>query len=302
MKTITIVLLASFITNEVCAQSEPMYSQYMFNMMAVNPAYAGSRGAIGLNYFGRAQWSGIAGAPTTNAVSLDGSTLDGRFGLGVQLYNDKIGVYSTNAANFMFATRVKVSDNGVLSGGLQLGIKNSRIDYTSVKNVYDLNDYKFQQNVNNWDPTLGAGIFYNTDKFYAGVSIPNILNSSSVNQNVPKVKDYHLFIASGYVFDVDDDIKIKPSTLIKMASGAPVEIDINANVWYRNMIGLGASLRTGDAYVGMAEVQVTRQVRVGYAYDYTTSALKSIAGSTNEVMFRYEFGKESKNVKSTRYF
>ena len=302
MKTLAIVLLVSFITSEVQAQNEPMYSQYMFNMMAANPAYAGSRGAIGLNYFGRAQWSGIAGAPTTNSISIDGSTLDGRFGMGLQMYHDHIGVYNNNVANFMFSTRVKVSDDGVLSGGLQVGLKNSRIDLTSVKNVYDLNDYKFQQNVNNWDPMLGAGIFYNTDKFYAGVSIPNILSSANIYTNAAKTNDYHLFIASGYVFDLDDDIKLKPSTMIKMSSGAPVEADFNANAWYRNMFGIGASLRTGDAYVGMAEVQVTRQVRIGYAYDYTISDLRTIAGSTNEVMFRYEFGKESKNVKSTRYF
>ena len=302
MKTLAIVLLVSFITNEVQAQNEPMYSQYMFNMMAANPAYAGSRGAIGLNYFGRAQWSGIAGAPTTNSISIDGSTLDGRFGMGLQMYHDHIGVYNNNVANFMFSTRVKVSDEGVLSGGLQVGIKNSRIDLTSVKDVYDLNDYKFQQNVNNWDPVLGAGIFYNTDKFYLGVSVPNILSSANIYSTAGKTNDYHMFVATGYVFDIDEDIKLKPSTMIKMSSGAPVEADFNANVWYRNMFGIGASLRTGDAYVGMAEVQITRQVRIGYAYDYTISDLRTIAGSTNEVMFRYEFGKDSKNVKSTRYF
>ena len=303
MKTIIMSLLAVLLTSAVYSQNEPMYSQYMFNMMAANPAYAGSRGAIGLNYFGRAQWSGIAGAPTTNSVSLDGATLDGRFGFGVQLYNDKIGVYSDNVANFSFSTRVKVSDNGVLSGGLSLGIKNSRIDYTNVKNVYDLNDYKFQQNVSRWDPTLGAGVMYNTDKFYLGVSIPNILSSANVYTNGAKTNDYHLFVASGYVFDITDDIKLKPSTLLKMSSGAPTELDLNANVWLHNTVGVGASYRTGDAYVGMAEVQLSRQLRLGYAYDITTSALKTIAGSTNEVMFRYEFaGKESKNVKSTRYF
>jgi type IX secretion system PorP/SprF family membrane protein len=304
MKTLTIVLLVSLFTGKVYAQNEPMYSQYMFNMMAVNPAYAGSRGAIGFNYFGRAQWSGIAGAPTTNSISLNGSTLDGKLGLGVQLYNDKIGVYSNNVANFMIASRIKVSDDGVLSGGIQLGVRNSRIDLLNVKNVYDPNDVKFQQNVSNWDPIMGAGVLYNTDKYYIGLSVPNILSSANIYSNSPgKTNDYHFFLAGGYVFDLSEDVKLKPSTLLKMSSGAPMEFDLNANVWIKDMIGLGASLRTGDAYVGMAELQLSRQLRVGYAYDITTSALKTIAGSTNEVMFRYEFGgKESKNVKSTRYF
>lgn len=303
MKTTFMFLLAVLLTNAAYSQNEPMYSQYMFNMMAANPAYAGSRGALGLNYFGRAQWSGIGGAPTTNSVSLDGATLDGRFGLGVQIYNDKIGVFSNNVANFMFSSRVKVSDEGVLSGGLSIGMRNARIDYTNVKNVYDQNDNLFQTNVNKWDALLGGGVYYNTNKFYVGVSIPNILSSANIYNSAAKTNDYHLFVASGYVFDITDNIKFKPSTLIKMSSGAPTEADLNTNIWFHNTFGVGASYRTGDAYVGMAEMQITRQMRVGYAYDITTSALKNIAGSTNEVMFRYEFaGKESKNVKSTRYF
>ena len=300
IKTLTLLLLVGFLSKEVAAQNEPMYSQYMFNMMATNPAYAGSRGAIGLNYFGRAQWSGISGAPTTNAISLDGSTLNGRFGLGVQMINDKIGVFTNNTVKFMFATRVKVSDEGVLSGGIQLGMKNTQVNPLNLENVYDKNDNVFLQVRNNWDPLMGAGVFYNTQKFYAGLSVPNILKST--NRNTNEVNERHLFIATGYVFDINDDIKLKPSTLIKMSSGAPVELDINANVWFKNTFGIGAALRTGDAYVGMAEVQITRQLRIGYAYDYTMSGLSTIAGNTNEVMFRYEFRKDSKNVKSTRYF
>jgi type IX secretion system PorP/SprF family membrane protein len=300
IKSLAIVLLVGFLSKEVAAQNEPMYSQYMFNMMATNPAYTGSRGAIGLNYFSRAQWSGISGAPTTNAFSIDGSTLNGRFGLGVQMYNDKIDIFSNNIVKFMFATRVKVSDEGVLSGGIQLGLKNSQINPLNVENVYDKTDNIFYQVRNDWDPVMGAGVFYNTQRFYAGFSIPNILRST--NRNINQVSERHLFLATGYVFDISDDIKLKPSTLIKMSSGAPVELDVNANVWFKNTFGIGAALRTGDAYVGMAEVQVTRQLRIGYAYDYTLSDLRTIVGSTNEVMFRYEFRKDSKNVKSTRYF
>ena len=301
LKKLVIIFLISFISKQGFSQNQPMYSQYMFNMMSANPAYAGSRGAISLNYFGRAQWSGIAGSPTTNAISIDGSTLNGKFGLGVQLYNDKIGVYSNNVSNFMFSTRVRVSDNGILSGGIQLGMMNSRIDFTSIQNVYDGNDKVFQENMNKWSSIFGAGLFYNNDKFYVGLSTPNLLNTVDVYSKNPK-NNSQIFLASGYVFDIDEDFKFKPSTLIKMSSGAPVEFDINANVWYKNIFGVGAALRTGDAYVGMAEVQVTKQLRIGYAYDYTISALKTIAGSSNEVMLRYEFGKESKNVKSTRYF
>jgi len=203
----------------------------------------------------------------------------------------------------MFASRVKVSENGVLSGGLTLGIRNSRVDLTSVRNIYDPNDIKFQQNVSNWDPIVGVGVYYNTDKFYIGASIPNIMSSANIQTNAAaKTNDYHMFLATGFVLAVSDDIKLKPSTLVKMSSGAPVELDLNTNIWFKDMFGIGGSVRTGDAYVGMAEWQLSKQLRLGYAYDYTTSELKRMAGSTHEVMFRYEFGRDSKNVKSTRYF
>jgi len=303
LKTVTIVLFTSFIISSVSAQTDPMYSQYMFNMTAVNPAYAGSRGGIGVNYFGRSQWTGIPGAPVTHSLTVDGATADGRFGFGAQLYNDQIGVFKTNGANFMAATRVRVSDNGILSGGIQVGLMNQRKNYTDVVNVYENNDPSFQQNANKTDPTLGLGLFYNTDKFYLGASVPNILKTSDFNTaGNYKELNYHLFVTSGYVFDINDNVKLRPSTMIKVVRGAPIEFDFNTNVWLKEVLGLGVSYRTGDAIVGMAELQLTKQLRIGYAYDHITSSLKNIAGSTNEVMFRFEFGNESKNIKSTRYF
>ena len=302
-KVFSLMLFASFAFSSAFSQSEPMYSQYMYNMAAINPAYAGNRGATNLNYFGRSQWSGIPGAPKTHSLSLDGTTLNGNFGLGVQLYNDQIGVFKTNGAHLMASTRVRVSDNGVLSGGIQVGLMNQRKNFTDVANIYDKNDPMFMANQNITDATFGLGLFYNTDKFYAGASIPNILNSTYFNtQGNNKETNYHLFITTGYVFDINESVKLKPSALMKVVRGAPFEFDINANVWLKEIIGLGLSYRTGDALVGMAELQLSKQLRIGYAYDYTISDLRTIAGSTNEIMFRLEFGKETKNIKSTRYF
>lgn len=302
-KIFSFILLTSFVCSSAFSQSEPMYSQYMYNMAAINPAYAGNRGATNLNYFGRSQWSGIPGAPKTHSLSLDGATINGKFGLGVQLYNDQIGVFKTNGANLMASTRVRVSETGVLSGGIQVGLMNQRKNFTDVANIYDKNDPMFMANQNSTDPTIGLGIFYNTDKFYAGVSVPNLLKSTNFNTaGNNKEKNYHLFLTTGYVFDISESVKLKPSTLVKIVRGAPIELDFNANVWLRDIIGLGVSYRTGDALIGMAEFQLSKQLRIGYAYDYTISDLRTIAGSTNEVMFRFEFGKETKNIKSTRYF
>lgn len=302
-RTFMMLFLIFTSVNSLKAQSEPMYSQYMFNMSAINPAYVGSRGVVNLNYLGRSQWSGITGAPKTNTISLDGSNLKGNMGLGVQVYNDQIGVFKRNGLNLMAASRVKISENGILSGGIQLGVLNQRKNYTDVVNIYDKNDAKFQENKSVTDATLGAGVYYNTDNFYAGVSMPNVLNSTDMNSSgTQKVSIKHLYITAGYVFDLSEDVKIKPSSLMKVVSGAPIEFDFNTNLWLKDMIGLGVSYRTGDAVVGMAELQLNKNLRIGYAYDYTFSALKAFTTGSNEVMFRYEFGKEAKNIKSTRYF
>ena len=303
IKKAILVLVVCFFLDEASAQTEPMYSQYMYNMVAINPAYAGSRGVTGLNYFGRSQWSGISGAPKTNSVTLDGVTSNGVFGVGMQLYNDQIGVFKTNGANLMTSVRTQVSENGVLSGGIQFGIKNQVRNLTDVVNIYESNDPKFMSNMNTTDATLGMGIYYNSDNFYLGASIPNILKSSDKNlPNSPKVNNTNLFLTTGYVFDINNDIKLKPSTLVKIVSGAPIELDLNTNVWLKDFIGLGISYRTGDAVLGMAEVQLNKQLRIGYAYDYTFSALKAYTSGSNEITIRFEFGKETKNIKSTRYF
>ncbi len=272
-------------------------------MSAINPAYAGSRGAVNLNYFGRSQWSGIPGAPKTNSISLDGSNINGNFGLGALVINDQIGIVKRNSFSLLAASRIKVSNNGVLSGGIQLSALNQRFTVTDVVNIYDKNDSKFQENKSVTDATLGAGVFYNTDKFYAGISMPNVLNSSNLNTtNSQKISFKHLFVTAGYVFDLSEGVKLKPSSLMKIVSGAPVQFDFNTNLWLKDMIGLGVSYRTGDAVVGMAELQLNKNLRIGYAYDYTFSALKAFTTGSNEIMFRYEFGKDTKNIKSTRYF
>ena len=293
--------------NNVFAQTEPMYSQYMYNMLGVNPAYAGNREATSFNFFQRRQWVGLAGAPQTTSVSLDGAFNDNKLGWGVQAYDDKLGVERADGVNMMMATHIQVSDKGTLSGGLSMGLMNYRIDLLNVQGRYTPSDPAFYSNFNKWMPAVGLGIYYNTDKFYAGFSVPNVLKSrltafDVMNSGIQKVNSTHLFFTSGYVFDVNEDVKIKPSTMIKAVGGAPIEADFNTNVWLKNVIGLGFSYRTGDAMVAMAEAQINNNLRVGYAYDITISPLKYYNNGSHELMFRYEFGNNNTKIKSTRYF
>ncbi len=302
-----LILNTLLISNKVFAQTEPMYSQYMYNMLGVNPAYAGNREATSVNFFQRRQWVGMAGAPQTTSVSVDGAAKDNIIGWGVQLYDDKIGVEKADGANLMLSSHVRVSEKGILSGGLSVGLMNYRIDLMNVQGRFTPSDPAFYANFNKWLPAVGLGIYYNTEKFYVGFSVPNVLKSrlsafDVMNSGIQKVNSTHMFLTTGYVFNVNEEVKIKPSTMIKAVSGARIEADINTNIWLKDLIGLGFSYRTGDAMIVMAEAQINENLRVGYAYDMTISPLKYYNNGSHEMILRYEFGNNKSKVKSTRYF
>ena len=308
IKTIYIVVIL-LVSQQVHAQTEPMYSQYMYNMLGVNPAYAGNREALSLNFFQRNQWVGIKGAPKTTSISMDQSIKDGKLGWGIQVYDDRLGVEAATGFNGMLSTKIQVSEKGILSGGLSFGMMNYRINLNDVQNRNNPNDPSFISinNPSSWTPSIGMGIYYNTDRFYAGISTPSVLKSRLASyedfvSSLEKTNAFHLFANTGYVFDVNEDLKLKPSTMIKMVSGAPIEADINLNVWMKDIIGLGGSYRTGDAFVGMVELQASPNLRIGYAYDMPFNPLKYFTKGSHELMLRYEIGNFKTKIKSTRYF
>jgi len=301
-----ILLIAIVASIKLNAQTEPMYSQYMYNMLSINPAYAGNREALGLSVFYRNQWVDLPGAPQTKSATIDGSINDNRVGLGLQMYDDRLGVEKATGFNGTISTRIHVSSNGILSAGLSLGMMNYRADLTQVPNRFTPSDPAFSQNFNQWMTTLGAGVFYNTDKFYAGVSVPNFMVSrlstlDKVTSSIQSISDYHFFINSGVVIDMSQDVKLKPSAMLKVVSGAPLQADINCNLWLKDVVGFGLSYRTGDAVVGMLELQANKQLRFGYAYDFTTSAMGAYNQGSHEMFLRFEFGND-RIIKSTRYF
>jgi len=299
-----------FIANATAfSQTEPMYSQYMYNMLGVNPAYAGNREATSFNFFQRNQWIGLKGAPKTTSLSIDKAAKDGKIGLGFQAYDDRLGVESATGFNAIISSRVKVSEIGVLSGGISFGLMNYRLNLNDVMNRYTPTDPSFiiSAKPSQWNPSVGMGVYYNTDKLYIGLSTPSILRSRLAKyenfvSGIQKMDDFHLFATAGYVFEVNDDVKLKPSTMIKMVSGAPIELDLNLNVWLKDLIGIGGSYRTGDAFIGMVEIQATDNLRFGYAYDMPFTPLKYFTRGSHELMLRYEFGSFKTKIKSTRYF
>lgn len=288
------------------AQQRPMYSQYMFNMLNINPAYAGSRGVSSAVALYRDQWVGLPGAPKTASLSLDMPWNNKKVGFGVQLYDDRLGIERTTGFNASYAFRIQLTNSGTLSLGLQAGILNYRANYSQVR-TFQPNDPSFNQNVSGILPAAAAGIYYNSDNFYIGLSTPALLETkvnkdNSVDVSSSKGRDMHLYLASGLVFHLNQDLAWKPSILVKAVSGAPVEYDLNSNIWIQNIIGFGFSYRTGDSYVGMVELQTSNQFRIGYAYDHTFSELGPYNSGTHELMLRMEFGTNKGKIASPRYF
>ncbi len=308
---LTVLICTCFIfTNfkNAYAQTEPMYSQYMYNMLGVNPAYAGNREVLGLNFFQRNQWVGLRGAPKTTSLSLDQSIKEGKIGLGIQMYSDQLNVEEANGINGFLSSRIKVSDKGILSVGLSVGLMNYQFNSYDVANRITTDDKTFITIIpSQWNPSVGFGLYYNTDQFYVGVSSPSVLKSRLAKyenfvSGIQKTDDFHLFTTMGYVIKINEEINLKPSTMIKMVSGAPIEFDLNTNVWLKDILGLGVSYRTGDAVLGMAEIQTSPNLRFGYAYDMPFSPLKPYTRGSHEIMIRYEWGSSKSKIKSTRYF
>lgn len=296
MKKYILFISTLFAIHQLDAQSLPMYSQYMYNMLNINPAYAGERVEPNLTALWREQWVGLPGSPTTKSLSYDWLTNNKKYGLGVQFFDDRyVNSIKRTGLNLIYNLKVQVSDKGMLSMGMKGGF------YNDVKSLSNTNmgttgvdasgDPAFAKNLNKMIPLAGAGLFYSDDKMYLGFSVPDLITFSNVKDyNADKalyqVNEIHYFLTGGYSFDLNDELSIKPSFLLKAVSGAPIEYDLNTNFWFKNMLGLGASYRKGQSYLGMAEIQVTPQIRFGYAYDMPFKRPNS-----HEFFLRYEIGR-----------
>jgi type IX secretion system PorP/SprF family membrane protein len=289
--------------NTLKAQQEPMYSQYMFNMVQINPAYAGNRAVDNITTTFRKQWVGLDGAPTTATLSWDRREAESNVGYGLQIYTDKIGIESTTGIQGFYSYRIPFVKSS-LSLGLSAGVLNYCAAYSQSITTTG-GDPLFQEDINGLRPTVGIGALYATEHWYAGFSVPALLQTKITLDNVQVTSgaDNHYFLTGGYIFDVSNSVKLKPSLLLKAVKGAPLEYDLNLNAWIQDIVGLGVSYRTGDSFVGMFELQISPQFRLGYAYDYLISNLKTYTKGTHELMLRYEFAPaQNQRILSPRYY
>jgi len=313
-----VLLLASWVSgSQVQAQQDKMFSQYMFNMLALNPAYAGSRDVLSATAMYRSQWVGLEGAPQTGTFTIDMPLNRERVGVGLQLYNDRIGLFNETGAVASYAFRIKLGNRTTLALGLQGGVTNLMARLTEVQLIPAgvSADPAFAQNINKMLPNFGTGIYLSNDRAYLSLSVPRLIKNkltdydSGTNRAVVR---RHGYAAGGFVVGLSPALKLKPSFLVKYAEGAPLGFDGNVNLWLNDRVALGVSLRknqfysftqyTNDALVGMVEIQMNDQFRLGYAYDRTISRLGQIAPSSHELMLRYEFGFGKSKILTPRYF
>lgn len=307
MRWLLQILVALTVVTSVNAQQDAQYSQYMFNTLAINPAYAGSRDVVSATALYRKQWVNTPGSPRTATFSVDAPFNKEKVGVGLVVFNDKIGITNTTGAYASYAFRMRLK-KGTLALGLQAGFSQYSADFTSVKLDQDNQaDGAFATNVNKFMPNFGAGVYYNTDRFYIGVSMPRIVNNKMFKKSDTTVslshQTRHLFLMSGVVIPLSQDVKLKPSTLIKLVEGAPIQVDVNANIWFYDAIAAGLSYRiSAGTLVSMVEIQATKQIRIGYAYDAALGQSKVVGRGSHEIMARYEFGYVKAKILSPRYF
>jgi type IX secretion system PorP/SprF family membrane protein len=304
---ITLVFLSVSIWS-LKAQQDAQYTQYMYNTIAVNPAYAGSRGVLSINALHRSQWVGLDGAPTTQTLNFHTPTR-GRLGVGLSIVNDRIGNGTNQDTYFdgVVSYTIPTSETGKLSFGIKAGGHLLNIDFSQLQNYNNEATSVGLANIDKkFAPNFGAGIYYHTDHFYAGLSVPNFLktehfDTSSVSLAQERMNFYFI---TGYVFDLNPNLKFKPAALVKAVTGAPLQIDFSANFMINDKFTLGAAYRWDAALSALVGFQITDQFMLGLAYDREITELgsSSFNAGSFEILLRYELRAKYKNVIAPRFF
>lgn len=299
-------VLAFGLGTALFAQQDPQFTQYMFNMLALNPAYAGSADRVSVKALSRHQWVGFTGAPTTQTLTLHSPVWHESLALGGSFFRDSHGPMTQYTFMADVAYRIFMGD-AKLSFGLKGGLNLLQGTFAEL-NPQQLGDQVFQQNVNTkLDPQFGFGMMYYSDRYYIGISTPKLLRTEFFQtDSLAFISDPgqrpHYFLSGGYVFDMGVYHKFKPTFLVKAVQGAPVSFDLSANFLFFEKFWLGAMYRHTDAVGALAQYHVTNDLSVGYAYDYPLSILRNYSGGSHEVMIGYEFGNKLKGIRSPRYF
>ncbi|GMN10457.1 type IX secretion system membrane protein PorP/SprF [Croceitalea sp. MTPC9] len=300
MKTLKTILLflSLMLTSVAGAQQLPQFTQYMFNTISINPAYAGSREKLNITALHRNQWAGLAGNPRTSTFSIHSPLRNDRIGIGFSYINDQLGFEDTNYVYGDFSYTVPLSFDVNLSFGLKGGFTN----YT--RPLIDINDPDLGP-INEWTPNFGAGAYISSDRWYAGISSPRLVKSNVRSGEFVGLERLSYYAIAGLVVDISLDFKFRPSMITKFTNGAPATYDVTAGFLGYEKFWFGASYRFNDAsnFGAFMDYQVSKDFRLGYAYDLPTGDLRPYTGGTHEVILIFELGERKAGIfKSPRYF
>jgi type IX secretion system PorP/SprF family membrane protein len=305
MRKILLILLTVFLAVDLSAQQDPQYTQYMYNMNIVNPAYAGSTEGLAVGALYRNQWVGLDGGPETFTFNIH-SPVGKQVGLGLSLIADEIGPVKETNAYVDFSYTIPMGTATKLAFGLKGGFTFHDIAIAENQiSLIDMGDPFFQSAINEVTGNIGAGVyFYKPNTYYISLSVPNILDAVHLDQNGLNIgsETQHFFAAAGYVFDLSEDFKLKPHALLKYASTAPLSYDINANLFMYDMVEVGLGYRLDDSFSGMVNFQVGPNLRIGYAYDAVQSDLDIITNASHEIFINFDLNFPAKVSRSPRYF
>ena len=306
------LLFVGIMASGVNSQQDAQYTQYMYNTLSVNPAYAGSRGQLSFAGLYRSQWVGLDGAPETFTINLHSPIRNSRLGYGVSIVNDNIGdgVVQETYLDAVVSYTIDLAMDAKLSFGLKAGGNMLSLDFNGLRNFDQ--EVVNQNNIDNrFTPNFGLGVYYHTDKFYAGLSAPNVLESeyfdndnSGDGVNFLSAERMNIYLITGYVFDIGADLQFKPALLTKAVSGAPLQVDLSASFLFANKFSFGAAYRWDAAVSGLVGFQVTDQIMLGLAYDRETTELggTQFNDGSFEVFLRLELLKSFQRTVSPRFF
>lgn len=306
MKSIKLNVLIFILAN--CwisvAQQLPQFTQYMYNTISINPAYAGSRETLSVVGLHRSQWVGLDGGPTTQTISVHSPLRNDRVGIGFSFINDELGYENFTYFYGDFSYTIPIGEKSKLAFGMKGGFTQYNIDQSLLDDATVVDDPFFNDVSNRWSPNIGLGAYLHSDRWYVGLSAPRILNTDynkgkDANIDYVALERVSYYFTGGYVFDLSETTKFKPAMLLKGTNGAPLSFDITANFLFNETLWLGASYRINEsaaAFGGIADFQVSKQFRLGYAYEYPISEIRAYTSGTHEILLMYELFK-SKRIK-----